>query len=127
MDVFEAFPNALETWKIGEVNYGTIQGTTVGELTNIRVIVDQGSAGDPQNAPNAATITSDTLLYAVPSDLPTTDPSELVADYIIVDPEGRFYEVMDAGKGKNQHTGQLEHVELKLRPTEALQAEEESE
>ena len=125
MDVFEAFPNAIESWKIGQVSYGTIQGTIIEDERSIRVLVDQGSNSSPTNAPTAATIASDTLLYAVPEDLPTTDTSELVADYIITDPSGRFYEIVDAGAGKNQHTGRLEHIELKLRPTEALTGESE--
>lgn len=125
MDVFEAFPNAIERWTIGEVNYGTIQGTIIENSQEIRVLVDQGTNGNPTAAPSAATIASDTLLYAVPEDLPTTDTSELVADYIITDPSGKTFEIIDAGAGKNQHTGKLEHIELKLRPTEALTGESE--
>jgi hypothetical protein len=125
MDVFEAFPNALEEWNIGEVNYGTMRGTIIVRTSKIRVIVDKGTSGDQTNAPGAATIASDTLLYVVPADLPTTDTSELVTDYIITDPKGRDYEILDAGEGKNQHTGRLEHIELKLRPTEAIREESE--
>lgn len=117
MDVFEAFPNAIESWQIGEMSYGTIQGNKLGKTTAIRVIVDEGTNGDQNNTPSAATIASDMLLYAVPADLPTTDTSELVANYAIKSPTGRVYAIIDAGTGKNQHTGQLEHVELKLRPT----------
>lgn len=117
MDVFEAFPNAIESWQIGEMSYGTIQGNKLGKTNAVRVIVDEGTNGDQNNAPSAATIASDVLLYAVPADLPTTDTSELVANYAIKSPAGRVYAIIDAGAGKNQHTGQLEHIELKLRPT----------
>ena len=49
-----------------------------------------------------------------------TSSSELVSGYIIRDAQGRDYEIIDAGAGKNQHTGQLEHIELKIRPTETI-------
>lgn len=117
MDVFNAFPNAIETWKIGEMSYGTIQGNKIGQTQSVRVIVDEGTNGDQTNSPSAATIASDTLLYAMPADLPTTDTSELVADYAIKSPAGRVYAIIDAGAGKNQHTGKLEHIELRIRPT----------
>ena len=120
MNVFEAFPNAIEQMSIVEVDYGTITGNTTGGAKTIRVIKDEVTTADPTNSPNAATIATDTLLYVVPADLPTTDTSELVSGYIIRDAQGRDYEIVDAGAGKNQHTGQLEHIELKIRPTETI-------
>lgn len=121
MDVFEAFPNAIESWEIGEMSYGTIQGNKLGKTSAVRVIVDEGTNGDQNNAPSAATIASDVLLYAMPQDLPTTNTSELVADYAIMDPDGHVYAIIDAGAGKNQENGRLEHIELKLRPTGSIQ------
>lgn len=120
MNVFEAFPNAIEQMSIVEVDYGTVIGNTTGEATTIRVIKDEVTTVDPTNSPNAASIATDTLLYVVPADLPTTDTSELVSSYIIQDAKGRSYEIIDAGAGKNQHTGELEHIELKIRPTETI-------
>lgn len=124
MDVFDAFPQAIEEWTIAEMTYGTIQGNKLTNPKKIRVIVDEGTAGDQNNSPNAAAIASDTLLYAVPADLPTTDTSELVSDYAIKDPAGRTFAIIDAGAGKNQHTGRLEHIELRLRPTGGLDESE---
>lgn len=120
MDIFNAFPEAIETWSIGEMSYGTIQGNKLTEVSDIRVIVDEGDSGKQDSAPNEATIASDTLLYAMPEDLPTTDTSTLVSDYAIVSPAGRTYAIIDAAQGRNQHRGRLEHIELRLRPTGAL-------
>lgn len=116
MDAFEAFPNAITTWTIAKMAYGTIRGNQLTNPKSIRVIVDEGENADQTNAPGAASIASDTLLYAMPADLPTTDTSSLVADYAIKDPQNRTYAIIDAGAGKNQHTGRLEHIELRIRP-----------
>lgn len=124
MDVFEAFPLAIEEWTIAEMAYGTITGNTLSNPKKIRVIVDEGTSGDQTNSPSAATIASDTLLYVVPADLPTTDTSALVADYAIKDPNKHTFAIIDAGAGKNQHTGKLEHVELRLRPIGGLDESE---
>lgn len=126
MDVFEAFPEAIETWHIGEMAYGTITGNKLANLQAVRVIVDEGDSASQNNAPSAATIASDTLLYAEPQDLPTTDTSSLVSDYAVKDPHGRIYAIIDAGAGKNQNHGKLEHIELKLRPTGAIEQSDES-
>lgn len=116
MTVFDAFPNAFEAWKIGTIEFGTITGNRLGEKTTIHVIVDRGDSARQTNSPNAAVIESDTLLYCRPEELPTTDPSELVGDYAVQDAQNRTYAIEDAGVGKNQHTGAIEHVELKLKP-----------
>lgn len=115
MTIFDAFPNAAETWEIGKVSYSTITGNTLSDSQEIHVVVDQGDSADTAPSPNAATIASDTLLYMKPSEAPETDPSTLVAEYAIIDPQGRLYAIIDAGIGKNQHTGQIEHIELKIR------------
>jgi len=125
MDVFNAFPEAIETWQIGEMSYGTVEGNKLTKPQNVRVIVDMGDSAKQDSSPNEATISSDTLLYAVPSDLPTTDTSTLVSDYAIKSPAGRIYAIIDAAQGRNQHRGQLEHIELRLRPTGALEDESE--
>lgn len=124
MDVFEAFPNAIQSWTIAKMTYGTIRGNCLANPKSIRVIVDEGMNADQTNSPGSASIASDTLLYAIPADLPTVDTSALVADYAIKDPNGRTYAIIDAGAGKNQHTGQLEHIELKLRPIGGLDESE---
>lgn len=119
MDVFDLFPNATETWSIGSVSYGTITGNKMTDEKTINVIVDAGNSARTDTSPNAATIASNTLLYCIPDELPTLDTSELVGDYMVRDPEGRFYAIEDAGVGKNQHTGVIEHIELRIRPTGA--------
>lgn len=116
MDVFEAFPNALITCYIAPVSYGTIEGNTLGEKQEIHAILDEGSNADTTNSPSNANLMSDTLIYCKPYELPTTDASTLVGDYVIIDAGGRTYAIEDAGIGRNQLTGRTEHVELKLRP-----------
>ena len=119
MTVFEAFPNAIETWSIIPVAYSTITGNQLDmkNAQNIDVIVDEGSSSDANQSPNYATINSDTLIYTKPSQMPTTDTSALVADYAIKSPNGKIYEITDAGLGKNQELGIVEHIELKIRQT----------
>lgn len=125
MTVFDAFPNAIETWKIIPVAYSTITGNQldIAKAQEIDVIVDEGSSSDANQSPNFATINSDTLIYTKPAQMPTTDTSALVADYAIKSPDGKIYEITDAGLGKNQEKGIIEHIELKIKQTEAEDAE----
>lgn len=124
MTVFEALPNGIETgWKIGTMAYGTIKGNILADTTDIDVIVDEISSAET-TAANMAAIDADTLLYARPEQLPTTDTAELVAGYAISDPNGKIYAIIDAGTGKNQDNGQIEHIELIVRQTASLEAEE---
>lgn len=125
MDVFNAFPEAIETWSLGEMSYGTIQGNKLTKIADIRVIVDEGDSAKQSSAPSLAQIESDTLIYAMPDDLPTTDTSTLVSDYAVKSPAGRIYAIVDAAQGRNQHHARLEHIELRLRPTGALEDESE--
>lgn len=116
MTVFEAFPNAIEQgWQIAQVTYSSITGNTVTNGTAIDVIIDEGSSSDANQAPNAAGLYADTLVYTKPSQMPTTDTSALVAGYVLIDPNGRTWEIIDAGQGKNQENGQIEHIEIKIR------------
>ncbi len=116
MTVFEAFPNAIEQgWQIAQVTYSSITGNTVTNGTAIDVIIDEGSSSDANQAPNAAGLYADTLVYTKPDQMPTTDTSALVAGYVLIDPNERNWEIIDAGQGKNQENGQIEHIELKIR------------
>lgn len=116
MTVFDAFPNAIEQgWQIAQVTYSSITGNTVTNGTDIDVIIDEGSSSDANQAPNAAGLYADTLIYAKPDQMPTTDTSALVAGYVLIDPNERTWEIIDAGQGKNQENGQIEHIELKIR------------
>ena len=116
MTVFDAFPNAIEQgWQIAQVTYSSITGNTVTNGTGIDVIIDEGSSSDANQAPNAAGLYADTLIYTKPDQMPTTDTSALVAGYVLIDPNERTWEIIDAGQGKNQENGQIEHIELKIR------------
>lgn len=116
MTVFDAFPNAIEQgWQIAQVTYSSITGNTVTTGTDIDVIIDEGSSSDTNQAPNAAGLYADTLIYTKPDQMPTTDTSALVAGYVLIDPNERTWEIIDAGQGKNQDNGQIEHIELKIR------------
>lgn len=116
MTVFDAFPNAIEQgWQIAQVTYSSIMGNTVTNGADIDVIIDEGSSSDANQAPNAAGLFADTLVYTKPDQMPTTDTSALVAGYVLIDPNERTWEIIDAGQGKNQDNGQIEHIELKIR------------
>lgn len=116
MTVFDAFPNAIEQgWQIAQVTFSSITGNTVTIGTDIDVIIDEGSSSDANQAPNAAGLYADTLIYTKPDQMPTTDTSALVAGYVLIDPNERTWEIIDAGVGKNQDNGQIEHIELKIR------------
>lgn len=120
MTVFEAFPNAIVEWAIGPVKYSTITGNTVdtSKVNELHVIIDAGESSEPNQSPNAATIASDTLIYCQPSELPTLNPAELCAGYIVGPADSDVaYAIIDVGIGKNQETGVIEHVELKVRQT----------
>lgn len=125
MDVFEAFPNAITTLYIAPMEFGTIAGNKLGKKEEIHVIMDEGSNADNDPSPSNAEIFSDTLIYCKPYELPTLDPSTLVADYAVLDAQNRVYAIEDAGVGRNQHTGRIEHLELKIRPTGATEDESE--
>lgn len=116
MTVFDAFPNAIEQgWRIAEMTYSSITGNATTNGQDIDVIIDEGSSSDANQAPNAAGLFADTLIYTKPDQLPTTDTSTLVAGYALIDPSERTWEIIDAGQGKNQDNGQIEHIELRIR------------
>lgn len=116
MTVFDAFPNAIEHWHIAEMEYSTITGNqTTGTWNDIDVIVDEGSSTEPNQSPNYANAYSDLLIYCRPEQLPTLETAALVADYAVKDDNCRLYAIIDAGIGKNQELGIIEHVELRLK------------
>lgn len=120
MTVFEAFPNAITEWAIGKAKFSTITGNTVNtsQISTLHVIIDAGESSEPNQSPNAQAINSDTLIYCQPSELPTLNPAELCASYIVGPANSSIaYAIIDAGIGKNQETGVIEHVELKIRQT----------
>lgn len=109
----------MEEWFIGEAHYSTITGNRTANWQSIEVLVDEGNAADNNRGTNAAIAESDTLLYAQPSQLPTLDTTALVAAYMVKDEYGKTYTITDAGIGKNQQTGKIEHIELRLHQAEA--------
>ena len=120
MTVFEAFPNAIESWSLGRISYGTVTGNIITATTQLDAIVSEVSSSELASA-NMAAIDSDTLIYVRPEQLPTTNTATLISNYGVLDPDGRLYSIRNAGAGKNQDNGHLEHVELLIRQIAGIQ------
>lgn len=122
--VFNAFPNAVISgvWSIGTHQRGTVLGNTYTKYGDIDVIISEGQDASYGSAPNAEVITTDLLLYVKPSQLPTTNLRELAASAIVTDGSA-YFEIVNASAGKNQETGELEHIELAVRQTEIVDVE----
>lgn len=123
MDVFSAFPKAILSgvWELGSIQHDTAVGERfVALLGPFEVIVDEVIQTSLNTAPDAEAILNDTLLYARPEQMPTTNPASLGAGYLWHNLEtGQYHEITEVGVGKNQETGVIEHIEFKLRPTGA--------
>lgn len=126
--IFDAFPNAIISgvWQIGTCKHGTVVGNQFNSLNNVDVIIDEGYNSNINTTPE--TIGSDMLVYVKPCQMPK-EVNELmmtnqvvlalVANYMLYNSANdTYYMIVDAGVGKNQHTGNIEHLELKLRETE---------
>lgn len=123
MDVFSAFAGAVVSGRyvLGQCQRGTLEGNQFSTVSNLDVIVDEGDIGMIGRAPNAEVLEADLLLYVKPSQLPTTNPRALTAGYMIYDQEyDDYFAIINASLGKNQNNGQIEHIELLLRQTEAV-------
>lgn len=119
ISIFDAFPNAIVSgvWQIGTCNHGTVVGVEFNLISEIDVIIDEGSSSQITTTPE--TLNSDILLYTHPEQLPTLNSAQLVSNYMMYNAEeDAYYEIVDAGVGKNQHSGKIEHVELRLVRTE---------
>lgn len=119
--IFEAFPNAIVSgiWEIGFCQHGTVVGNQYKKYSDLDVVVDEGNSSSVNNIPE--NLKSDTLVYVNPCQLPTLNTNILVSSYMLFNrQENSYYEIVDAGIGKNQHTGEVEHVELKLLLTEVV-------
>lgn len=128
VDVFSAFPGAIvsNVWQIAGYQAGTLIGAEFNatEAINLDVIVDEGDDTNINSGSNAQPIDADLLLYAKPEQLPTTNPRALVAGYLIHDSENDdYFAIVDASLGKNQDTGELEHVELLIKQTDVVRSE----
>ena len=127
MDVFSAFAGAVVSGRffIGKYQRGSLEGNQFVKEADIDVIVDEGDMAEIGGAPNAEKLIADMILYVKPGQLPTLNPRELTAGYLIYDNEyGDYFAIIDAGIGKNQENGIIEHIELKLRQTDAMSAPE---
>jgi hypothetical protein len=121
ISIFDAFPKAIISgiWQIGTCQHGTLIGNQFEKVADIDVIIDDGSSSDINTTPEA--LTSDLLVYVCPEQMPTTRTNVLVSDYMLYDSEeDNYYMIVDAGVGKNQHTGNIEHLELELVQTEVV-------
>lgn len=119
--IFDAFPNAIVTgvWQIGTCQHGTLVGNQFEKISDVDVVIDEGTSSNVNNTPE--NINSDILIYAYPCQMPTINTNTLVSDYMMYDSENNhYYEIVDAGIGMNQHTGQIEHIELRLLQTEVV-------
>lgn len=120
MDVFKAFSKAIITddWSLGSITISTDVGKIFKDEGFKSVIVDEGAEAD-ENSPNANTLTTDTLIYAKPDEMPTTNTAELVASYFWHQQStGQYYRILEVGVGKNQDEGIVEHIEFRVRPSE---------
>lgn len=123
LSIFDAFPSAIISgvWQLGICQHGTIVGNEFQVISDIDVVVDEGNSSSINNTPE--TLNSDILIYAHPEQLPTLNTNRLVSNYMVYNTqENQYYMIVDAGIGKNQHTGKIEHVELRLVQTEVADA-----
>lgn len=117
--IFKAFPNAIVSgvWEIGQCQHGTLVGNQFVKISSIDVIADEGFSSSVSTMPE--TLRSNMLIYAMPCQMPSLNANTLVSGYMIHNTvDNTYFEIVDAGIGKNQHTGNIEHVELLLVQTE---------
>lgn len=118
--VFDSFPNAIETVKLVKLTYSTITGNTYEIVGEVDAIIDEGNGSAEHNSsPNASDISSDTLLYVRPEQIPTTDCEALSSSYGVIY-KGKVFSIEDAALGKNQEFGYIEHIELKIHQRTAI-------
>lgn len=119
LSIFDAFPEAIVSgvWQIGICQHGTVIGNQFTKVADICVIIDEENNSLVDTTPEA--LRSDLLLYVIPCQMPTIDTNKLVSSYMLYNAlGGEYYMIVDAGVGKNQHTGAIEHVELRVVQTE---------
>lgn len=119
ISIFKAFANAIISgvWQIGTSQRGTVVGATFTKIADIDVVIDEGANAGITSTPEE--LRSDLLVYVKPEQMPTIRANKLVSGYMLYDSsEGDYYEIIDVGIGKNQHTGVIEHLELKVVQTE---------
>ena len=117
--IFDAFPKGIISgiWQIGTCQHGTLIGNVFEKTADIDVVIDEGNNSSIDT--DIETIKSDMLIYCKPEQMPTLNTNTLVSGYMLYDSsEDNYYMIIDAGVGKNQHTGVIEHIELKVVQTE---------
>lgn len=122
--IFNAFPKAIisDVWQIGTCQHGTLIGNIFEKTGDLDVIIDEGNNSSVNTT--IETLKSDMLIYCQPDQLPTLDTNALVSSYMLYNSgTDCYYMIIDAGIGKNQHTGNIEHVELKVIMTEVTDNE----
>lgn len=123
MDIFSSFPNAIVSgvWELGQIERGTTRGKVFSNPTLCDVVVDEGTYAVTDRSPSAEYEDSDTLIYAMPAQMPNLSTAALASGYVWHNLEtDLFYEIREASLGKNQETGEVEHIEFILRPTKVV-------
>lgn len=128
ISIFDAFPNAIISgiWQLGTCQHGTIIGNQFQKVADIDVIIDEGYNSTIESTPE--NLGSDLLIYVKPCQMPKEINQlfmtsqvvvQLVTNYMLYNSaDNAYYMITDAGIGKNQHTGNIEHIELKVVRTE---------
>ena len=128
ISIFDAFPHAIISgiWQLGTCQHGTIVGNQFQKVADIDVIIDEGYNSSIDTTPE--NLGSNLLIYVKPCQFPKEINElfmtsqvvvQLVANYMLYNSaEDSYYMIVDAGIGKNQHTGNIEHIELKVVQTE---------
>lgn len=125
ISIFDVFSNAIISgvWQIGTCQHGTLVGNVFTKEADLDVVIDEGNASVVDTTPEE--LKSDLLVYVKPEQMPTIRTNKLVSSYMLYDSENDdYYEIIDAGVGKNQHTGNIEHLELKVVQTEVADVEQ---
>lgn len=122
LSIFNAFQNAIisNVWQIGTCQHGTLIGNVFEKTADIDVIIDEGNNSSINTTIEA--LKSDMLIYCKPDQMPTLDTNALVSGYMLYNSsDDKYYAIIDAGIGKNQHTGRIEHIEFKVVMTEVTE------
>lgn len=125
ISIFKAFSNAIISgvWQIGTSKRGTIVGSQFTKVADLDVVLDEGASASVTVTPEE--LRSDLLVYVKPEQMPTIRANKLVSGYMLYDSnEKDYYEIIDVGIGKNQHTGVIEHLELRVVQTEVADEQE---
>lgn len=125
LSIFKAFSNAIiyNVWQIGYCQRGSVVGNVFIKEADLDVVIDEGSNSTIGTIPEE--LKSDLLVYVKPEQLPTIRTNKLVSSFMLYDSENDdYYQIIDAGIGKNQHTGEIEHLELKVVQTEVTDADQ---